>query len=134
MVGVGLIDCACKVNLDSASLTMTGQLNIFLSTVFFLQFFWKRVRRFVTPDLILLPALACLWAIMLWSMFSTFFSTLMPSPCLPTVINSAISVSKGLKDYLEVARSLWNYPETNTLQNLAFPKLGSASSTNFASV
>lgn len=113
---------------------MTRQLNIFATTAFSLIFLWKRLCRFVTPDLILIPALGCLWMIMLWSMLSTFFSTLMPSPCLPAIMNTAISVLKVSKDYLEVVRALWNYPHADTLEKFVFPKVASGASKTFASI
>ena len=100
------------------------------------QAIWKRFRRFVMPDLILLPTLGCLWMILLWSMMSTFFTTLMPSPCLPTVISTAISVSKVSREYLYVAQALWNCPDYNQSirHDLSIPSLGVPSEQSYASV
>ena len=89
---------------------MTAQLNI-SALAHFLPNILTRVRRFLTPDFIVLPALGFLWIIMLWSMLSTFLTTLMPSPCLPTIVNTAIGVSKVSKEYLELAQVLWNSPD-----------------------
>ena len=93
----------------------------------------KRVRRFFTPDFIVLPALGFLWMIMLWSMLSTFVTTLMPSPCLPTIINTAIGVSKASKEYLELAQLLWNVPDRD-LDNFSIPQVPSQTSQTLASV
>lgn len=95
----------------------------------------KRVRRFVMPDLILLPALACLWMMILWSMVNTFLTTFMPSPCLPAVISTAISVSKVSREYLDVAQALWNCPdESYDIHSLSIPQVGAISEQTYASV
>lgn len=111
---------------------MTAQLNISALT-HFLPSILTRVRRFLTPDLIVLPALGFLWIIMLWSMLSTFLTTLMPSPCLPTIVNTAIGVSKVSKQYLELAQVLWNYPDRNP-DSLSVPQLPSKISNTVASI
>lgn len=111
---------------------MTAQLNISVLT-HFLQTILKRVRRFLTPDFIVLPALGFLWMIMLWSVLSTFLTTLMPSPCLPSIVNTAIGVSKMSKKYLELAQVVWNYPDGD-LGSLSIPQVPSKKSQTLASI
>lgn len=111
---------------------MTAQLNISVLT-HFPQAILKRVRRFLTPDFIVLPALGLLWIIMLWSVLSTFLTTLMPSPCLPTIVNTALGVSKISKEYLELAQVLWNYPDGD-LDNFSIPQVPSKKSQTLASI
>lgn len=98
------------------------------------QAIWKRVCRLVTPDLILLPALGCLSMIMLWSMVTSFFTTLIPSPCLPTVITTAITVSKVSREYLELAQAMWSYPDYNQNIRHGLSIVGTPSEQTYASV
>jgi len=111
---------------------MIVQLNIFPLT-HFLPTILTRVRRFLTPDFIVLPALGFLWVIMIWSMVSTFLTTLMPSPCLPTIVNTALGVSKVSKEYLELAQVLWNSPDDDP-GNFSIPQVPSKISNTVASV
>lgn len=79
---------------------------------------------FAALDLILLSVLGFLWTIILWSIVNTFFTTSIPSPCLPTVINTVISVSKVLREYLEVAQAFWNCCTINhCISNLSVPEV-----------
>lgn len=96
----------------------------------------KRVCRFVMPDLILLPALGCLWIIMLWLMVSSFLTTFIPSPCLPAVISTAINASKVSREYLDVAQALWKCPDRNYSigHSLSIPTVGTPSEQIYASV
>ncbi len=111
---------------------MTAQLNI-SALAHFLPTILKRVRRFLTPDFIVLPALGFLWVIMLSSMVSTFLTTLMPSPCLPAIINTALSVSKVSKKYLELAQVLWNYSDGDR-ENFSVPQVPSKKTQTLASI
>ena len=96
---------------------------------------WKRVRRSFVPDLILLPTLGCLWMIILWSMVSTFFTTFIPSPCLPAVVSTAINVSKVSRGYLSVAQALWKCSgNQNITYSFSIPPVGVASEQTYASV
>ncbi|NEO51672.1 MAG: hypothetical protein F6K54_00290 [Okeania sp. SIO3B5] len=96
---------------------------------------WKRICRFVTPDLVLLPALGFFWTIVLCSMVNTFFTTFIPSPCLPTVISTAISVSKVSRGYLGVAQALWQCSgEANDINALSVLQVGSQLEQAYASV
>ena len=63
---------------------------------------------FAALDLILLSVLGFLWTIILWSIVNTFFTTSIPSPCLPNVINTAIGVSKVSREYLGIAQAFWS--------------------------
>ncbi|NEQ37278.1 MAG: hypothetical protein F6K40_13775 [Okeania sp. SIO3I5] len=98
------------------------------------QAIWKRISRFVMPDLILLPALGFFWTLILLSMVNTFFTTLMPSPCLPTVINTAISVSKASRGYLGVAQALWSSDESHYISSLSVPEVVLSREQTYASV
>ncbi len=99
------------------------------------QAIWKRIGRFAMPDLILLPALGFFWMIMLWSMVNTFFTTFIPSPCLPTVFSTAISVSKVSRGYLGVAQALWKCSdETHYINSLSVPEVVSQLEQTYASV
>lgn len=111
---------------------MTAQLNI-SALAHFLPTILTRVRRFLTPDFIVLPALGFLWMIMLWSIFSTFLTTLMPSPCLPTIVNTAIGVSKVSKKYLELAQVLWNSADDDP-DSFSIPQVPSKMSNTVASI
>ena len=96
---------------------------------------WKRMSRFVTPDLILLPTLGFFWTILLWSMVNTFITTFMPSPCLPTVVNTAISVSKASREYLGVAQALWSCSdESYYISSLSVPEVVPQREQTYASV
>ena len=95
---------------------------------------WKRICRFVTPDLVLLPALGFFWTVVLWSMVNTFITTFIPSPCLPTVVSTAISVSKVSRGYLEVAQAFWQCSgEANNMNSLSIPQVGSQLEQAYAS-
>ncbi|MDJ0518974.1 MAG: hypothetical protein QNJ74_22865 [Trichodesmium sp. MO_231.B1] len=99
------------------------------------QAIWKRIGRFFTPDLILLPALGFFWIIILWSMVNTFVTTFMPSPCLPTVIGTVINVSKVSKGYLGVAQALWSCSsETHHISSLSVPEVVPQLEQTYASV
>lgn len=96
---------------------------------------WKRICRFVTPDLVLLPALGFFWTVVLWSMVNSFFTTLIPSPCLPTVISTAISVSKVSRGYLGVAQAFWQCSgESHNINAMSVPQVGSQPEQAYASV
>jgi len=96
---------------------------------------WKRISCFVTPDLILLPALGFFWTIVLLSMVNTFFTTFMPSPCLPTVVNTAISVSKASRGYLGVAQALWSCSdEAHHVSSVSVPEVVPQLQQTYASV
>ena len=86
-------------------------------------------------NLILLPASGFFWMIMLWSMLNSFFTTFMPSPCLPTVINTAISVSKISKEYLGVAQALWSCSnETQYISSLSVREVIPCSEQTYTSI
>ncbi|MGK7922225.1 MAG: hypothetical protein AB4080_19690 [Trichodesmium sp.] len=90
------------------------------------QALWKRIGRFFTPDLVMLPALGFFWAVILWSMVDTFITTLIPSPCLPTVLSTAISISKVSKVYLGVAQAFWNCSnESHNINSRSVPQVAS---------
>ncbi|NEQ75459.1 MAG: hypothetical protein F6K23_21835 [Okeania sp. SIO2C9] len=96
---------------------------------------WKRVCRFITPELVLLPALGFFWTIVLCSMVNTFFTTLIPSPCLPTVISTAINVSKVSRGYLGVAQAFWQCSgKTQNINAMSIPQVGSQIEQAYASV
>ncbi|NER02216.1 MAG: hypothetical protein F6K17_06015 [Okeania sp. SIO3C4] len=96
---------------------------------------WKRICRFVTLDLVLLPALGFFWTIVLWSMVNSFFTTLIPSPCLPTVISTAISVSKVFRGYLGVAQAFWHCSgKAENINALSIRQVGSQLEQAYASV
>ncbi|MEB3340938.1 hypothetical protein [Okeania sp.] len=87
------------------------------------------------PDLVLLPALGFFWVVVLWSMFNTFITTFMPSPCLPTVISTVINVSKVSKGYLGVAQALWSCSsETYYMNSLSVSEVVPKLEQNYASV
>ncbi|MDY6802990.1 MAG: hypothetical protein SXA11_04170 [Cyanobacteriota bacterium] len=111
---------------------MNAQLNIFTFAHFLLTIL-KRVRRFLTPDFLVLPALGFLWVMMLSFMVSTFLNTLMPSPCLPAVINSALSVSTVSKKYLELAQVLWSYSDGDG-ESFSVPQVSSKNTQTLASI
>lgn len=57
-------------------------------------------------DLILVPAVVMLSTIVFFAIITTFLTTQMPSPSLPTIVNTAISFSRVSKNYLEMAQLL----------------------------
>ena len=82
----------------------------------------KRTSRFVMLDLVLLSALGFFWMIMLWSIVNNFFTTFIPSPCLPNVINTAIGVSKVSREYLGIAQAFWSCSnESCHINSLSIP-------------
>lgn len=99
------------------------------------QALWKRICRFFTPDLVLLPALGLFWAIILWSMVDTFLTTLIPSPCLPTVLSTAISISKVSKGYLGVAQAFWHCSnQSHNINSRSVPQVACQFEQFYASV
>lgn len=68
-------------------------------------------------------------------MVNTFFTTFIPSPCLPTVISTAISVSKVSRGYLGVAQAFWRCSgEAQNISALSVPQVGSQLEQAYASV
>ena len=58
-------------------------------------------------DLILVLAVVMLSTIVFCAIITTFLTTQMPSPTLPTIVNSAISFFRVSKHYLEIAQLLF---------------------------
>jgi uncharacterized membrane-anchored protein len=57
-------------------------------------------------DLLLVPAVVMLSMLVFFSIITTFLTTQMPSPTLPTIVNTAIGFSRVSKNYLEMAQLL----------------------------
>ncbi len=53
-------------------------------------------------DIILIPVLGCFGIAILWSVIHSFLTTLMPTPTLPMMFNSSLTLYRLFRNYLEV--------------------------------
>ncbi len=61
-----------------------------------------------SSDVILLPIFLSLGIALIWSVIHTFLTTLMPTPTLPTLVNSTVTLYQLCKNHLEVMNLIQN--------------------------
>ncbi|MCG5058163.1 MAG: hypothetical protein KA714_09225 [Limnoraphis sp. WC205] len=55
-----------------------------------------------TSDIILISVLGSIGIVLMWSIIHSFIVTTMPTPTLPMLVNSSLTLGKLFKNYLEV--------------------------------